>query len=153
AIDRGELVLHSPPTVDLHTGEIKGVEALARWNDDELGVVSPGEFIGVAEETGLIEPLGAWVMDDVARQARAWDREGLDFEIAFNLSPRQLWQPGLLERLRASLATAGVPLVRFVVDLTESGAVRDFQSTVALLREMTAQGYPLAIDALGLVLS
>ena len=91
AIDRGELVLHYQPTVDLHTGEIKGVEALARWDDDELGTVSPAEFISVAEETGLIVPLGAWVMDEVARQARVWDREGLDFEIAFNLSPRQLW--------------------------------------------------------------
>ena len=93
AIDRGELVLHYQPTVDLHTGEIKGVEALARWNDDELGVVSPGEFISVAKETGLIEPLGAWVMDDVARQARAWDRDGLDFEIAFNLSPGSCGSP------------------------------------------------------------
>ena len=153
AIDRGELVLHYQPTVDLHTGEIKGVEALARWNDDELGVVSPGEFIGVAEETGLIEPLGAWVMDDVARQARAWDREGLDFEIAFNLSPRQLWQPGLLERMQDSLATAGVPLERFVVEITESSALRDFESTVALLREMTAQGFRLAIDDFGVELS
>ena len=153
AIDRGELELHYQPTVDLHTGEIKGVEALSRWTDDELGFVSPGEFIGVAEETGLIEPLGVWVMDEVARQARAWDREGMDFEIAFNLSPRQLWQPGLLPRMRDSLATAGVPLDRFVVEITESSALRDFESTVALLREMTAEGFKLAIDDFGVELS
>jgi diguanylate cyclase (GGDEF)-like protein len=154
AIDGGELYLHYQPTVDLHTGELKGVEALARWEDDELGVVPPGEFIGVAEETGLIERLGVWVMDEVARQAREWDGEGLDFEIAFNLSPRQLWQPkDLLPRMRDSLAAAGVPFERFVVEITESSALRDFESTVALLREMTAYGFRLAIDDFGVELS
>ncbi|MEA2273187.1 MAG: hypothetical protein QOI98_1895, partial [Solirubrobacteraceae bacterium] len=153
AIDGGELVLHYQPTVDLHTGELKGVEALARWEDDELGVVPPSEFIGVAEDTGLIERLGAWVMDEVARQARVWDREGLDFEIAFNLSPRQLWQPNLLSRMRDRLAAADVPFDRFVVEITESSALRDFESTVALLREMTAEGFRLAIDDFGVELS
>ena len=154
AIDGGELFLHYQPTVDLHTGELKGVEALARWEDDELGTVPPGEFIGVAEETGLIEPLGAFVMDEVARQARVWDQQGLNFEIAFNLSPRQLWQPkDLLPRMRTSLAAAGVPLERFVVEITESSALRDFESTIALLREMTAEGFRLAIDDFGVELS
>jgi diguanylate cyclase (GGDEF)-like protein len=153
AIDGAELFLEYQPTVDLHTGELKGVEALARWEDDELGVVPPSEFIGVAEETGLIERLGVWVMDEVARQARAWDREGLDFEIAFNLSPRQLWQPNLLSRMRDSLAAADVPFDRFVVEITESSALRDFESTVALLREMTAEGFRLAIDDFGVELS
>jgi diguanylate cyclase (GGDEF)-like protein len=154
AIDGGELYLHYQPTVDLHTGELKGVEALARWEDDELGFVPPGEFIGVAEETGLIERLGVWVMDEVARQARVWDGEGLDFEIAFNLSPRQLWQPkDLLPHMRGSLAAAGVPFERFVVEITESSALRDFDSTVALLREMSAEGFRLAIDDFGVELS
>jgi EAL domain-containing protein (putative c-di-GMP-specific phosphodiesterase class I) len=139
--------------VDLHTGELKGVEALARWEDDELGAVPPSEFIGVAEETGLIERLGVWVMDEVARQARVWDREGLHFEIAFNLSPRQLWQPNLLPRMRDRLAAADVPFDRFVVEITESSALRDFESTVALLREMTAEGFRLAIDDFGVELS
>jgi diguanylate cyclase (GGDEF)-like protein len=153
AIDAGALTLHYQPTVDLHTGAIKGVEALARWNDAELGMVPPSEFIAVAEETGLIEPLGAWVMDEVARQARTWDQEGMDFEIAFNLSPRQLSQPGLLGNLRASLAAAEVPFDRFVVEITESSALRDFDSTVALLRQMTAEGFRLAIDDFGVELS
>jgi diguanylate cyclase (GGDEF)-like protein len=153
AIDGGDLFLHYQPTVDLHTGEIKGVEALARWEDEELGSVPPGEFIGVAEETGLIERLGVWLMTDVARQAREWDRAGMDFEIAFNLSPRQLWQPDLLPRMRECLAAADVPLERFVVEITESSALRDFESTVALLREMTAQGFRLAIDDFGVELS
>jgi len=145
--------LKRPSTVDLHTGEIKGVEALARWDDEELGLVPPSEFIVVAEETGLIEPLGAWVMDEVARQAREWDQGGLDFEIAFNLSPRQLWQPELLSQMRTSLAAAGVPFERFVVEITESSALRDFESTVALLRDMTAEGFRLAIDDFGVELS
>src|SRR5438105_3984959 len=153
AIDRGELFLNYQPTVDLHTGEIKGVEALARWDDEELGLVPPSEFIVVAEETGLIEPLGAWVMDEVARQAREWDRGGLDFEIAFNLSPRQLWQPELLSQMRTSLAAAGVPFAPFVVEITESSALRDFESSVALLRDMTAEGFRLAIDDFGVELS
>jgi EAL domain-containing protein (putative c-di-GMP-specific phosphodiesterase class I) len=154
AIDGGELYLVYQPTVDLHTGELKGVEALARWEDEELGFVPPGEFIGVAEETGLIERLGVWVMDEVARQAREWDRDGLDFEIAFNLSPRQLWQPkDLLPHMRKSLAAAGVPFERFVVEITESSALRDFESTVALLRQMTAMGFRLAIDDFGVELS
>lgn len=153
AIDAGALHLHYQPTVDLHTGELKGVEALARWDDEELGTVPPTEFIGVAEETGLIEPLGEWVMQEVARQAREWDRDGLDFEIAFNLSPRQLAQPKLLSSMRETLATACVPFNRFVVEITESSALRDFESTVALLREMTAAGFQLAIDDFGVELS
>ena len=92
-------------------------------------------------------------MDEVARQARVWDREGLDFDIAFNLSPRQLAQPNLLSSMRASLTSAGVPLSRFVVEITESSALRDFDSTVALLRQMTAEGFRLAIDDFGVELS
>lgn len=153
AIERGELTLHYQPTVDLHTGAIKGVEALARWEDEELGTVAPTEFIAVAEETGLIEPLGAWVMDEVAGHARAWDRQGLDFEIAFNLSPRQLWEPGLVSRMRTSLASSGLPLDRFVVEITESSALGDFDRTVILLREMTGEGFQLAIDDFGVELS
>ncbi len=153
AIERCELTLHYQPTVDLHTGEIKGVEALARWEDEELGSVAPTEFIAVAEETGLIEPLGAWVMDEVARHARAWDRQGLDFEIAFNLSPRQLWESGLVQRMRKSLASSGVPLDRFVIEITESSALGDFERTVILLREMTGEGFQLAIDDFGVELS
>ena len=153
AIDQGALRLHYQPTVDLHTGAIEGVEALARWEDEELGMVPPSEFIEVAEETGLIEPLGAWVMDEVARQARIWDQEGMEFEIAFNLSPRQLSQRELLPSMRTSLAAAEVPFDRFVVEITESSALRDFDSTVALLRQMTAEGFRLAIDDFGVELS
>ena len=153
AIERGELGLHYQPTVDLHTSEIKGVEALARWEDEELGVVPPSEFIAVAEESGLIEPLGAWVMDEVARQAREWDNQRMQFEIAFNLSPRQLWQPELLPLMRARLAAAGVPFERFVVEITESSALRNFESTVALLRDMAAEGFRIAIDDFGVELS
>lgn len=153
ALERGELALHYQPTVDLHTGAIRGVEALARWEDAELGAVPPTEFIPVAEESGLIEPLGAWVMSEVARQAREWEKQDMQFEIAFNVSPRQLWQPALLPRMRTSLAEAGVPFERFVIEITESSALRDFESTVALLGEMRAQGFRIAIDDFGVELS
>ena len=153
AIERGELELHYQPTVDLHTAEIRGVEALSRWQDEELGMVPPSEFIAVAEETGLIEPLGAWVMDEVARQAREWEEQGLQLEIAFNLSPRQLWHPDLLPQMQASLGAANVPFERFVIEITESSALRDFESTIALLAEMKKQGFRIAIDDFGVELS
>jgi EAL domain-containing protein (putative c-di-GMP-specific phosphodiesterase class I) len=153
AIERGELGLHYQPTVDLHTGEIEGVEALARWKDEELGTVTPSEFIPLAEETGLIEPLGAWVMDEVASQAREWEAQGMRFDIAFNLSPRQLRQPELLDGMRTTLAAAGVPFERFVIEITESSVLPDFESTVALLRTVSAQGFRIAIEDFGVELS
>jgi len=101
----------------------------------------------------MIEPLGAWVMDEVARQAREWDTQGMQFEIAFNLSPRQLRQPDLLPRMQATLTAAGVPPDRFVIEITESSTLHDFQSTVALLGQMRAEGFHIAIDDFGVDLS
>src|SRR5205807_7992488 len=92
AIDRDELVMRYQPSVNLHTGQLIGVEALVRWEDPERGLISPEEFISVAEETGLIEIIGAWGFEQVCRQARHWQEAGHGFDVAFNLSPRQLRQ-------------------------------------------------------------
>jgi diguanylate cyclase (GGDEF)-like protein len=153
AIDRDELLLHYQPTVDLHTGEIDGVEALLRWQDPEHGMVPPLKFIGLAEETGLIEPIGAWVIDEIARQARAWQRQKIDVDIAFNLSPRQLWQPDLLPNMIRGFLTTGVEPERLVVEITESSALRDPERTLELLGDMTERGFRLAIDDFGVGLS
>lgn len=153
AIEHGELELHYQPTVDVRTGRIVGVEALARWVDEELGTVSPAEFIPVAEETGLIHGLGQWVFEEVARQAREWERQGMRFEVAFNLSPRQLSHPELLKHLTRRLDSAGVPRERFIVEITESSALRDFESTVRLLANLRSNGYRIAIDDFGVELS
>jgi len=153
AIERGELDLHYQPTVDVDTGEIRGVEALARWDDPYLGMVPPSEFILLAEETGLIIALGELVAEKVVRQAREWDALGVHFEVAFNLSPRQLWQPERVHRLRSILSASGIPRSRFVIEITESAALRDFDRTAKLLSALRADGYQIAIDDFGVELS
>jgi len=154
AVDREDFLLYYQPTVNLHTREITGVEALLRWDDPERdGVVAPGEFIDVAEQTGLIEPIGEWVLHEVARQARIWEERQLDLEVAFNLSPRQLWQPELVPTMLAILATADVGPERLLVEITESSALRDPERTYALLRDITQRGFRLAIDDFGVGLS
>jgi diguanylate cyclase (GGDEF)-like protein len=153
AIDREEFVLHYQPTVDLDSGETVGVEALVRWEDPKGGLVMPGEFIDVAEETGLIESLGSWVFADVCRQASEWHDEGLDLDIAFNLSPRQLWQPNLLEEMFETLAAGGVPPGMLVAEITESSMLRDPDRVAGIFAEMTSHGLRLAIDDFGVGLS
>ena len=153
AIDREEFVVYYQPTVNLHTGEMLGVEALLRWQDPERGLIAPGEFIGVAEETGLILPMGAWMIDEVCRQAREWDRLGLDLEVAFNLSPRQLWQPELLRNILHSVERSGVRPDRLVVEITESSALRDPAGAALLFARMSQHGLRLAIDDFGVGLS
>jgi diguanylate cyclase (GGDEF)-like protein len=153
AIDREEFVLHYQPTVNLHTGRMLGVEALLRWQDPERGFVPPGEFIEAAEETGLILPIGSWVLDEVCRQAHEWDRLGLDLEVAFNLSPRQLWQPDLLRNILHSVEKSGVRPERLVVEITESSALRDPAGAALLFARMSQHGLRLAIDDFGVGLS
>jgi diguanylate cyclase (GGDEF)-like protein len=153
AIDRDEFVLYYQPTIDLHTGRIAGVEALLRWQDPTRGLVAPGEFIEVAEETGLIEPLGAWVLDEVCRQTQVWEQQGLSFDVAFNLSPRQLWQPEMLPKMVASVLAAGVRPQRLIVEITESSALREPERTTQLLEQITHEGLRLAIDDFGVGLS
>ena len=93
AVEDESWLLHYQPVVDLADRRIVGAEALIRWDDVAAGIVPPGEFIPVAEELGLIEAIGDWVVDEVARQQRRWIDAGLDLEVSFNLSPRQMWTP------------------------------------------------------------
>ncbi len=142
-------VLHYQPILDLSDCHMIGVEALIRWQEPNGGIVPPGEFIPLAEELGLIEAIGDWVIDEMAGQQRAWAAEGLDLEVSFNLSPRQLWSAHLADKILGKLGGACVDPHRVVVEITESTAMADPDRTQKILNELHAWGLTLAIDDFG----
>ncbi len=148
-IGAGELVLHHQPIVDLPRGRVRGVESLVRWQHPQRGLLPPGAFIDLAERSGLIDELGRWVIDDACRQAAAWDAEGLGLTVGFNVSPRQLLTNGVVDHLRAALARTGADPRRMTVELTESSALTDLDSSRAILDELRALGVRLALDDFG----
>jgi EAL domain-containing protein (putative c-di-GMP-specific phosphodiesterase class I) len=153
AIDRQEFVMHYQPCIDLHNRQLMGVEALLRWEDPERGLVPPGEFIPLAEETGLIETIGRWGFAEVCRQAADWQRQGHVFDVAFNLSPRQLQQPHLIEGMLETIASTGVEARHLVIEITESTALRDPDRAVDVMCQLARHGLRLAIDDFGVGLS
>ncbi len=149
AVDQQHWVLHYQPIIDLGDGRMESVEALIRWQDPNGGIVPPGEFIPLAEEMGLIEAIGDWVIDEMARQRGEWSAAGLELNVAFNLSPRQLWSPHLAEKVLAKLADAGTDPHHITVEITESTAMADPDRTQKILSELHAWGLTLAIDDFG----
>jgi diguanylate cyclase (GGDEF)-like protein/PAS domain S-box-containing protein len=152
ALDRGELRLHYQPQVDLRTARIVGLEALVRWEHPERGLVPPGSFIPIAEETGLILPIGRWVLETACRQASLWraDAEiGLDLVMAVNLSPRQFRHPRLVQDVGQVLAESGLDASGLEVEITEGTAMGDADATVKTLEHLKAIGIRLAIDDFG----
>jgi EAL domain-containing protein (putative c-di-GMP-specific phosphodiesterase class I) len=149
AVEQQHWVLHWQPVVDLTEGTASGVEALIRWREPNGGLVPPGEFIPIAEELGLIEAIGDWVIDEVARQRKAWEADGIDVRVGFNLSPRQLWSGHLTEKMMEKLSRAGVDPHDVVVEITESTAMADPDRTQRVLSELHAWGLTLAIDDFG----
>jgi diguanylate cyclase (GGDEF)-like protein/PAS domain S-box-containing protein len=149
AVENRHWVLHYQPVLDLGMGTVRGVEALIRWQDPNGGIVPPGEFIPLAEEMGLIEAIGHWVIDELAQQDREWRQQGLELEISFNLSPRELYVPQLSERIVRQLSATGLPASRVVVEVTESAAMADPDRTTRILNELRAWGLTLAIDDFG----
>jgi diguanylate cyclase (GGDEF)-like protein len=148
-IERGELVLHHQPIVRLADGGVMGVESLVRWNDGARGLVPPGEFIPVAERTGVIDPLGDWVLREVCRQAQEWAASGLKPNVGFNVSPRQLRRPGLARRFAEMARAHGIEPGRFVLELTESAWSLEASRLLPVLSELRAAGFALAIDDFG----
>jgi diguanylate cyclase (GGDEF)-like protein/PAS domain S-box-containing protein len=149
AVEHEHWVLHYQPVVNLQDGSVEGVEALVRWNDPNGGIVPPGEFIPLAEELGLIEAIGDWVIDAMGAQQRAWADDGLDLTVGFNLSPRQLWSAHLAEKVLGKLRAADVDPSKVVVEITESTAMADPDRTQKILSELHAWGLSLAIDDFG----
>ncbi len=149
AVEQEDWALHYQPLINLFTGEMFGVEALIRWPDPAGGLVPPGDFIPLAEEMGLIEAIGAWVVEEICRQDARWRDEGLELEIGFNLSPRQLWQPDPVRRIADQIEEAGIDPQRITVEITESTAMHDPDRTLGVLHGFKDHGLKLAIDDFG----
>ncbi|MBA3551327.1 MAG: EAL domain-containing protein [Actinobacteria bacterium] len=149
AVERREWVLHYQPIVNLADGRTVGVEALVRWDDPARGILPPSEFIALAEEMGLIEPIGEWVLRELASQSVRWREQGLDLEVSFNLSPRQFWDPGLASKVIEPLRSAGCPLESVVVEITETAAMTDPARTQEILLGLREEGLRFAIDDFG----
>ncbi len=149
AVDKGEFEVHYQPVVDLPTGAITGAEALVRWRHPSRGMVLPNDFIGRAEETGVIVQLGAWVLQEACRQARSWQRALPEFTIAVNVSGRQLRAPGFLQTVRDVLDDTGLHPHTLCLEMTESILMERDDDAIAALAELRADGVHLAIDDFG----
>jgi diguanylate cyclase (GGDEF)-like protein len=152
ALERGELQLHYQPQIDLRSGRVVGVEALARWHCRELGQVSPAEFIPVAEESGIIVALGKWVLQSACRQAAAWRDAGLldtIEHVAVNLSARQTKDAGLMDEILALLHETGLPARLLELEITEGVLMENINANLDLLHRFQAAGIHLSIDDFG----
>jgi len=147
AISEEQLVVHFQPEISVATGDIVGVEALVRWERPGHGMVSPGEFIPIAEETGLIVPIGEWVLHEACRQASLFDDGRLVIRV--NVSARQLAEPGLAETVKAALISSGLPPERLVLEVTESVVLEDGDRSVAALQALREIGVGVSLDDFG----
>ena len=150
AIERDEFTLHFQPKVDLQSGAITGAEALLRWTNAELGSVPPGEFIALAEETGLMLPIGRWVLHQACAQHMAWRQHGLPaIPLAVNLSPRQFADADLLSDIERALRYTGMPPDALELEVTEGVVVSNPERALATLQAIKSMGVRLAIDDFG----
>jgi diguanylate cyclase (GGDEF)-like protein len=152
ALEQQEFTVHYQPTVELATGRLAGVEALVRWQHPERGLVPPLEFIPLAEQTGLIVPLGRFVLREACRQVRAWhDRYPTHppMTVSVNLSARELDEPGLVASVRSALEDTGLAAAHLVLEITETLLLVDLPRTVGTLAELRALGVRLAVDDFG----
>ncbi len=150
ALERGEFELHYQPQLNLETGLICGMEALIRWNSPEFGLISPMNFIPIAEETGMIIPIGRWVLQTAACQAKKWQEQGLyKGHLSVNVSRRQLQDPGFLDIVDEVLKDCQLNPKFFEIELTESTVMQRPQFTMKLLKELKARGIYLSIDDFG----
>lgn len=149
ALEREEFQLYYQPQVDLRTGKIVAAEALVRWQHPERGMVSPMEFIPLAEETGLIVPLDEWVVKTACQQAHIWQETGYELKIAVNLSGVQFNQPGLSQRVSRILEATGLEPSCLELELTESAVVQNPETAIATLLELRSLGIQLSLDDFG----
>ena len=151
AVARGEFILHYQPVVELPTGRITEVEALVRWKHPQRGLLFPADFVGLSEETGLIVPLGRWVLHEACRQTRQWQlaAPATKLAISVNLSARQLQQPGLVDEIGAVLRETRLDPGALRLEITETVVMHDAPTTLAKLEALKALGVQLAIDDFG----
>jgi diguanylate cyclase (GGDEF)-like protein/PAS domain S-box-containing protein len=152
ALEQKQFVVHYQPIVDLRSGDIRGVEALVRWNHPRRGLLLPSQFIGLAEESGLILQLGRWVLHEACRRARAWTQrwpERNPLTMSVNLSVRQLEQPGLSGEVAEILRTTRLPPELLILEITESVLVTDATAMQHTLEELKALGVQIVIDDFG----
>jgi diguanylate cyclase (GGDEF)-like protein/PAS domain S-box-containing protein len=148
-IEHDELLLHYQPKVDIESGRIVGAEALVRWRHPERGMVPPGEFIPIAEESGLVIRLSAWVLEAALRQARVWHASGLpQIKVAVNLSARD-FSPGLAERIESMLASHGVPPDWLELEITEGMLTHSSDDVISMMDKLSAFGVMLSLDDFG----
>ena len=151
AIDRAELYLVYQPIIDLSDGTLRGTEALLRWQHPTRGLIMPSTFIPLAEESGLIHPIGRWLLGEACRQARSWvdDLSNPDFTMSVNLSVRELAQPGFAGNVRQSLDDAGLAPAALQLEITESTLMEEAGPAVAAIAELKSLGVRLALDDFG----
>jgi diguanylate cyclase (GGDEF)-like protein len=149
AITEGQLVVYYQPKVHIETGRVAGVEALVRWQHPELGLLGPDKFIPVAEESGLIAPLGEWVLEEACRQAKTWRDEGQDLTVAVNLSARQFQMQAMDDVIAAVLRRTGLPAHLLELELTESLALQGSDSVRTTLAAISAFGVKCTVDDFG----
>jgi predicted signal transduction protein with EAL and GGDEF domain len=148
AVEREDFVLHFQPVVEIEGGRILAFEALVRWNHPQRGLVAPGEFIPLAEETGLIDPIGRWALQEACQTRRRWgDTEALSINV--NLSSRQLSQPDLVESVARVLEATGLAPEHLTLEITETAVMQNPESAAALLRGLKKLGSRVCIDDFG----
>jgi diguanylate cyclase (GGDEF)-like protein len=150
AVVRDELRLYYQPLIDVGGDHVFGVEALLRWQHPERGLLQPESFIAMAENSGLIVPIGNWVLREACRQAKTWQRQfGMELIVGVNLSSRQFQQRDLTDQVRAALADSGLRAKFLELEITESNAMKDVEVSIRVLRELKALGVRIAIDDFG----
>ena len=150
ALKRGEFLLHYQPKVDLQSGEMFGMEALLRWRHPEMGMISPANFIPMAEETGLIVPIGEWVLRTACAQNKAWQDAGFaPMCVSVNLSVRQFWQRNLVEMVDTALRATGLDPRYLELEITESLFMRKAEEAIVVMRGLKSLGIKLSLDDFG----
>jgi EAL domain-containing protein (putative c-di-GMP-specific phosphodiesterase class I) len=151
ALEQGELRLRYQPSVDLATGQVIGAEALVRWEHPQRGLIVPDSFLGVAEETGLIVPLGSWVVGETCRQLAEWQTrpETAELRVSVNLSARELTHPDVVTTVLTCVRESGIDPRTLAIEVTESTAMADGDTGFRALRDLSAEGIRVAIDDFG----
>lgn len=149
AVRRGGFIMHYQPLVDIMSGQVHGVEALVRWEDREHGLISPGTFIPLAEEAGLMETVGKFTIETAIAQARAWNDAGCSLKVSINASVKQLQDPSFFKHLAETLGRNKVRPAQVEIEVTESAAMKDSEHIIDLLESCRALGTTIALDDYG----